>query len=173
MKKALAVAFSLAVVASLVYVLYQGFGADPHKVPFLLVGKPAPEFTMKRLDGQGVLGLKDFAGKPLVINFWATFCVPCKYEQPTLDFASDKYRDRVQFVGIVFEGDEDKSKEFLKQNGATYINLFDPKSTTAVDFGVTGVPETYFINRQGIIVKKIEAPILDPAEFDELVKDIL
>jgi len=163
---------ALSVIAFVVYVMAKGFGTDPHAVPFLLAGKPAPQFTIKRLDKDGQISLKDFAGKPVVINFWATWCGPCKYEQGVLDLASRQYPE-IAFIGIVFEDTEENTRRYLRETGTPYIHLFDPKSTVAVDYGVSGVPETYFINRQGIIVKKHIFPFNSPDEFAEQVKDIL
>ncbi len=167
----LIVAFSL--IAFVVYVLAAGFGNDPHSVPFMLAGKPAPAFTIKRLDREGQVSLSDFAGKPVVLNFWATWCAPCKVEQPVLDWAAEKYKDKAIFVGIVFEDTEQSTRQFLQQNGAVYTQLYDSKSTVAVDYGVSGVPETYFINKQGLIVKKYIYPFGSPQEFSAQIKEIL
>lgn len=163
---------ALAVIGFVVYVMAKGFGTDPHSVPFLLAGKPAPKFTMKRLDQPGEVSLADFAGKPIVLNFWATWCGPCKYEQPVLDQTSRRFKD-VVFIGIVFEDTEENTRRYLRETGTPYIHLFDPKSTVAVDYGVSGVPETYFINRQGIIVKKHIYPFNDLSEFAEQLREIL
>ncbi|MFZ5446919.1 MAG: TlpA family protein disulfide reductase [Myxococcota bacterium] len=171
-KRAAAVVTALSIVGFVVFVMARAFGTDPHAVPFLLVNKPAPNFTMKRLDQDGTITFEQFKGRPVVINFWATWCGPCKYEQPVLDWASRKYPD-VAFIGIVFEDTEDNTRRYLRETGTPYIHLFDPKSTVAVDYGVSGVPETYFINKEGIIVKKHIAPFNDPSEFAEQVKEIL
>ena len=136
-----------------------------------LEGKAAPALTIDKWIGSEatIAGSK---GKVVVVDFWATWCGPCKYEQPVLDMASQTYRD-VAFVGIVFEDTEANTRRYLQETGTPYIHLFDPKSTVAVDYGVSGVPETYFINRQGIIVKKSISPFGSPQEFDEWVKEIL
>jgi cytochrome c biogenesis protein CcmG/thiol:disulfide interchange protein DsbE len=173
MKKVLALVVAFAVVGLLVYVLAAGFGSDPHAVPFMLAGKPAPNFTIKRLDQEGQVSLADFAGKPVVLNFWATWCAPCKTEQPILDWAAKTYQDKAVFVGIVFEDTEQNTRSFLAQNGATYVQLYDPKSTVAVDYGVSGVPETYFISRDGTIVKKHIYPFQNPREFAAQIEEIL
>lgn len=173
MKRFLAIGTSLAIIALVVYVMAKGFGTDPHAVPFLLKGKKAPPFKIKRLDTDAEISSADFAGKPMVINFWATWCGPCKTEQPVLDWAANQYKDRAVFVGIVFEDTEDNTKRFLREMGQTYPQLFDPKSTVAVDYGVSGVPETYFINKEGIIVTKYAAPFVDPRDFDAYMAEIL
>lgn len=172
MKRAVVALIVLAIMGLVVFVMARAFGTDPHSVPFMLKGQPAPEFTVKRLDQEGVVSLSQFKGKPVVLNFWATWCSPCKMEQPVLDDASQRY-PQVAFVGIVFEDTEANTRRYLQETGTPYIHLFDPKSTVAVDFGVSGVPETYFINRQGIIVKKSISPFVDPRDFDAEIKEIL
>lgn len=173
MKRTLAVATAFAVIGLVVYVMARGFGNDPHAVPFLLSGKPAPNFTIKRLDNDTTVTLADFKGKPIVINFWATWCGPCQTEHPVLDWAAKKYRDQAVFLGIVFEDNEKNTKQFLQRNGWSFIQLFDPKSTVAVDYGVSGVPETYFIDKNGIINHKVAAPFVDPNEFAAHLQTIL
>jgi len=164
---------ALSVVIFLMVVLAAAFGTDPHAVPFMMKGKSAPAFTIKRLDQEGQISLADYAGQPVVLNFWATWCGPCKMEQPVLDWAAQKYKGKAQFIGIVFEDTEANTRRFLAETGAAYPQVFDPRSTVAVDYAVSGVPETYFINRQGIIVKKYIYPFSSPAEFDEQIKEIL
>ncbi|MEW5738289.1 MAG: redoxin domain-containing protein [Myxococcota bacterium] len=173
MKKQVAVGSALAVIALVVYIMAKGFGTDPHAVPFLLSGKPAPAFTIKRLDNDQLVSLADFKGKPIVINFWATWCGPCQTEHPVLDWAAKKYANDAVFLGIVFEDNEQNTKRFLARNGWSFVQLFDPKSTVAVDYGVSGVPETYFIDRHGIINHKVAAPFVDPREFAAHMETIL
>jgi cytochrome c biogenesis protein CcmG/thiol:disulfide interchange protein DsbE len=173
MKRTIAVATAFAVIGLMVYVMAKGFGTDPHAVPFLLSGRPAPNFTIKRLDNDQPVSLADYKGKPIVLNFWSTWCGPCKMEHPVLDWASRTYGNRAVFLGIVFEDNEQNTKRFLKENGWSFPQLFDPKSTVAVDFGVSGVPETYFIDRNGIIHHKVAAPFADPREFSAHIETIL
>lgn len=173
MKKPLAVATALAVVGFIVFVMAKGFGNDPHAVPFLLAGKPAPNFTIKRLDTDQPVSLSEFKGRPVVINFWSTWCGPCKMEHPVLDWAAKQYGQQAVFLGIVFEDNEQNTKRFLKDNGWSFTQLFDPKSTVAVDYGVSGVPETYFLSRDHVIVKKVAAPFTDPRHFAAEIQEIL
>ncbi|MBX7100323.1 MAG: redoxin domain-containing protein [Myxococcaceae bacterium] len=153
-------------------VFHKSFGNDPHAVPFELAGKPAPRFTMKRLDTGELVKLEDFIGRPIVLNFWATWCGPCKEEHPVLQWAYQKWQRDVVFLGVVFEDTEENTKAFLVQNGSSWPQLYDPKSTVAVDFGVAGVPETYFINRSGVIVGKYPYPI-DPQTMTKRISEIL
>ena len=90
-----------------------------------------------------------------------------------LDWAAKKYAGQATFLGIVFEDNEQNTKRFLQQNGWSFVQLFDPKSTVAVDYGVSGVPETYFIDRNGIINHKVAAPFVDPREFVAHMESIL
>jgi cytochrome c biogenesis protein CcmG, thiol:disulfide interchange protein DsbE len=150
---------ALALVGFAIYVMAKGFGSDPHRVPFMLEQRPAPEFRLKRLDTGEEVTLSQLKGKPLVLNFWATWCGPCKYEHPVLEWAAKKYADRATFVGIVFEDTEANTKRFLETYGWTLMQLFDPKSTVAVDYAVAGVPETYFIRKDGTIALKKAEPL--------------
>ena len=159
MKRIAAVIAALAVAGLVVYVMAKGFGTDPHEVPFLMAGQKAPDFSITRLDTNETVKLSQFAGRPIVLNFWATWCGPCAMEHPNLEWAARTYADKVVFLGIVFEDTEANTRRFLAEKGWTFTQLFDPKSTVAVDYAVSGVPETYFINREGVIVGKYAAPI--------------
>jgi cytochrome c biogenesis protein CcmG/thiol:disulfide interchange protein DsbE len=158
--------------AAMLWVFNQGFGTDPHAVPFLMAGKQAPRFQMKRLDTDEVVKLESFIGRPIVLNFWATWCGPCKLEHPVLEWAFGKWGTDVVFLGIVFEDTEENTKRFLRENGGSFPQLFDPRSTVAVDFAVSGVPETYFIDRQGVIRGKVAQPI-DPETMQNRIAEIL
>lgn len=161
-----------AFLGAMLWVFSQGFGTDPHAVPFLMAGKKAPLFQMKRLDTDEVVKLESFIGKPIVLNFWATWCGPCKLEHPVLEWAYQKFGSEVVFLGIVFEDTEENTKRFIRENGGSFPQLFDPRSTVAVDFAVSGVPETYFIDRAGVIRGKVAQPI-DPETMQTRIAEIL
>ncbi len=173
MKKLLGPAIALAIIGLLIFVLFKAFGTDPHEVPFMLVGQPASNFKIKRLDTDELVTLDQFKGKPIVLNFWATWCGPCKMEHPVLEQAWRKYGNDAVFLGIVFEDNEQNTKRFLAENGYTFPQLFDPKSTVAVDYGVSGVPETYFITRDGVIQGKVIAPFVDIRQIEVRLKGLL
>lgn len=165
---------ALAVVSLIVYVMARGFGTNPHEVPFMMNGAVAPEFSIKRLDTGETVTLSQFKGTPVVLNFWASWCGPCKQEHPVLEWGARQFKGRVVFLGIVFEDSEENTRRFLKENGWSLTQLFDPKSTVAVDFGVAGVPETYFIKKDGTILGKYAAPldeILLGARISDIVDD--
>ncbi|MBL8950210.1 MAG: TlpA family protein disulfide reductase [Myxococcaceae bacterium] len=138
----------------------------------MLTGKKAPPFKIKRLDTGEVVDSSAYAGQPMVLNFWSTWCGPCKQEHPVLNWAAQKYQGRAVFFGIVFESEEDATKRWLQEHGEGFPQLFDPKSTVAVDYGVSGVPETYFIDKSGTIVSKYPYPI-DPRTMEARLAEIL
>ena len=142
----------LATVIPLIYLLGTGFGNNPNAVPFALESRPAPEFELQTLDGT-TFSSADLQGEWLVINFWSTWCRPCKVEHDLLQAAAKHYR-HAQFLGVLYSDDADKAKRYLKSAGASYPTLVDPRHRMAIDYGVAGVPETYFVDPEGIIVYK-------------------
>jgi cytochrome c biogenesis protein CcmG/thiol:disulfide interchange protein DsbE len=147
----------LAITGALVAVLASGFGKDPHAVPSVLEGKPAPEFTLVDLDG-GEISLASLRGKPVVVNFWSTWCMPCKIEHPLLLQAPAAFPD-VTFIGVLYADEADAARRYLKREGAAFRHFEDPGGRAALDFGVAGVPETFFIDAEGTIVYKQVGPL--------------
>ncbi|MEE2752298.1 MAG: redoxin domain-containing protein [Myxococcota bacterium] len=132
-------------------------GTDPHALPSVMEGREAPSFILDSLEGE-TWSSESLVGKPVVLNFWATWCGPCKQEHPVLLAAARNYSD-VVFLGVLYGDEPEKAKRYLARAGANYPTLVDPAQRTAMDFGVGGVPETFFINREGQIVKKVALPI--------------
>jgi cytochrome c biogenesis protein CcmG/thiol:disulfide interchange protein DsbE len=148
----------LMVIGGLVMILASGFGNDPHMIPDARTGDRAPAFALADLDGRE-WSLEELSGRPVVINFWATWCGPCKYEHPLLLGAARAYPD-VVFLGILYSDEPAKARRYLEQEGSAYAHLVDPDGRIALDYGVGGVPETYFIDRSGQIVQKVAAPLV-------------
>ncbi|MCB2222996.1 MAG: redoxin family protein [Actinobacteria bacterium] len=146
---------------------------EPRNIP--LAGEQMADLELPLLDGSGTVALADLRGEVLVINFFASYCIPCRAEHAELTALSDAYGDRgVQFVGIVYQDTTAAITGFLDQYGwgDGYLYLQDPGSRAVVEFGVYGVPETYVVDADGVIVHKeygaIVAGDLMPV-LDELV----
>jgi cytochrome c biogenesis protein CcmG/thiol:disulfide interchange protein DsbE len=157
-------------VVPLLILLAVGFGHDPRAVPSVLTGRAAPDFSLTSLTGEKTR-LSDLRGKPVLINFWSTWCEPCKVEHALLKQAVAAYGDRVHFVGVIYEDEPAKVHEYLAARPLGFTQLVDPQSLTAIDYGVAGVPESFFVDRRGLIQHK-EAGALT-AELIETTLDRL
>lgn len=147
------------VTAALVGILFLGLGHDPTHIDSPLVGNRAPAFALKAAGSHETIALAQFRGKPMVVNFWATWCRPCWEEHPSLTAASSALGDRVQFLGVVFQDDESKILDFLRERGFAYPTVIDDRGKTAIAYGVGGVPETFFIDANGVVVAKHDGPL--------------
>ena len=149
----------LLIVAAVVAILFLGLGKDPSHIDSPLIGRPAPGFALKAVGSGETIDLTQYRGKPVIVNFWATWCRPCWDEHPVLTAQSQMYGNQVQFVGVVFQDEESKIQGFLRERGWAYPTLIDDKGKTAIAYGVGGVPETFFLDSNGKIVAKYEGPI--------------
>ena len=149
----------LGVVVPLIVLLVLNIGRDPHAISSPLVGRPAPPFTLAPVGGGEPVSLAQLQGRPVVLNFWATWCVPCVQEHPLLLSAAQQLGEEVQFFGIVYQDEEENARGWLRRHGSAYPSLVDPQSKTAIAYGIIGVPETYFIDPEGTIVAKHIGPL--------------
>ncbi len=149
----------LFIAAAILGVLFLGLGKDPQKIDSPLIGRIAPDFALKVVGTGDTLDLQQFRGKPVVINFWATWCGPCWQEHPILVANAKALQPNVQFLGVVFQDDETKILNFLRDRGNAYPTLVDDRGKTAIAYGVGGVPETFFLDASGKIVAKYDGPM--------------
>lgn len=151
------------VVLPLLGLLGASFGRDPRAVPSMMEHAPAPTFALADLDGK-TWNLADLRGKKVVLNFWSTWCQPCKLEHPLLLRAQKLWPD-VQFLGVIYADDAAKIGAYLDREGKAYPHLVDPGGRVAIDYGVAGVPETFFIGEDGQVLHKqsglVNAPLLE------------
>ena len=145
----------------IVVVIFLGVGLklNPREIPSPLVGKAAPDFSQPQLyDEAKVFSPADLRGRVWLLNFWASWCVPCRAEHPDLVATAEAFADSgVRFVGVVYQDDPAQAIAFLDELGwgHDYEYVVDPGSRAAISFGVFGIPETFFINPEGVIVGKI------------------
>src|SRR6516162_4572588 len=145
--------------------LYRLGAGDPSRLPSALIGHPVPTFDLPAIpglerDGKPIPGLSNatFQGAVTLLNVWASWCVPCHDEAPFLEkLSKDK---RIQLVGINYKDSPDNARRFLNRYGNPFVaSGVDATGRASIDWGVYGVPETYVINREGIITYKLVGPV--------------
>jgi len=140
--------------AAFLGLLAYGLTTEPKYIVTPFIAKPAPLFTLPRFDG-GSLRLEELRGKAVFLNFWASWCPPCRAEARALEAAWQKHKgEGVVFVGVNMQDKEPDARAFLEEFGITYPNVIDHGSRVAIDYGVWGLPETFFIDREGRITYK-------------------
>jgi cytochrome c biogenesis protein CcmG/thiol:disulfide interchange protein DsbE len=164
--KLTAQALALGCVAGLLALLVWQLG---HQQRAPGVGAVAPGFTLSRLDGPGKVSLAAFRGKPVVLNFWASWCDPCKSEAAVLERDWTSYRSRgVVFLGVDYHDLAPDARRFVSAHALTFPMLEDGSGKVTGSYGISQVPETYVLSRQGRVVAHLAGPITDPrfaAEF--------
>ena len=158
----------LIIAAVLVAILFSGLGKNPNEIRSPLVGKPAPSFALREVGTGRTVDVTQFKGKPMVINFWATWCAPCWDEHPVLVANARMMQSEVQFLGVVFQDEEDKILGFLNQRGSSYPTVVDDAGKTAIAYGVGGIPETFFVDASGVIRAKYSGPMTTDILRDHL-----
>ena len=159
----------LAIFLVLVAFLFRGLSLDPKRIPSPLVGKPMPEFTLPRLqDPAATLSDTDLKGKVSILNIWATWCVSCRAEHKVLLLLAKN--DKVDIYGLNYKDERAKAKQWLVQLGDPYVaNAFDADGRTGIDWGVYGAPETFIMDREGIIRHKHIGPLTVDALNNEIL----
>ena len=148
----------LALVGSLIGLFAFGFTIDPKKVPSPLVGKPAPGLEVKLLTpASGTLQLAELRGKPVVLNFWASWCAECRTEAAVLEafYRRHGLSGQAVVLGVAIQDTPQQATAFAQRFGKSYLlGLDDAKGSIAMEYGIYGVPETFLIDTSGVIRKK-------------------
>jgi cytochrome c biogenesis protein CcmG/thiol:disulfide interchange protein DsbE len=151
---------AVACIVGLALVLMLAFRRDPHDIRTGTIGKPAPAFSLPALDGGGPISLEAYRGKVVVLNFWASWCVPCKEENPALTEVWERYRGTdVVLLGVLFQDSADAGRAYTARLGNTWPSAIDETGRVALAYGVFGPPETYFIGPDGVIAGRHIGPI--------------
>ena len=159
----------LGIFAVLVGFLVVGLNLNPREVPSPLIGKPAPEFKLARLeDPTQSVGRADLLGKVWILNVWASWCVACREEHPLLvEFARRKL---VPIYGLNYKDRRDAAERWLARLGNPYdATLADADGRVGIDFGVYGVPETFVIDQAGVIRMKHIGPVTQEVLRDQIL----
>ena len=152
-------------------VLFAGYALkhDPHVQPHALVGKPVPAVSLPDLDTGAMVAVRDVPAGPRLINFYASWCAPCRVEAPQLMALKAQ---GVPVVGIAYKDDPARTQAFLTELGDPFaLKLADRNGRTGIEFGVTGVPETFLVGSDGVILAKHSGPLTD-ADVPELLAQL-
>ena len=156
------------VVLPIGWLLLSGFGRDPREVTSPLIGRAAPAWTLETLDGE-TLSSDALAGRPYVVNFWASWCAPCVDEHRVLTGTQSALSDELAMVGVLYQDDPGDARAFLARYGDTgYAHVVDQGGRLAIDYGVTGPPETFFVDAAGIVRAKQFGPLTDDLMTERL-----
>ncbi|WP_322867294.1 DsbE family thiol:disulfide interchange protein [Aquicoccus sp. G2-2] len=153
-----------AAMLALLALLSIGLTRDPGRLPSALEGRAMPEFEIPVFDQPGTLASADFAGQPLVLNFWASWCVSCRQEHGELIRLGllSRAKGSFQIAGINYRDDPDKARIYLNREGHfPYASGYDGKGRLGIDFGVYGMPETFFIDADGIVQMRHAGPLTE------------
>ena len=137
-------------------------GTDPTVVGSALIDRPAPDLVLDELEGDGQVSLSDYLGDVIVVNFWASWCTGCRQEHEALSAAAAEYADfDVTFYAVNTLDEQGQAIGFLDRFGRSPETVYgiDQDSRAAFAYGVAGLPETFFIDREGLVVGKVIGPV--------------
>ena len=159
----------VAVLGPFLFLLGSGLGTDPSLVRSPLLGKPAPAFDLPRIDSSGRMSSAELTGRLYVVNFWASWCVPCREETPALEEFSQRWRPQgVELVGVLYSDTLGAARQFRTAFGGSWPLVDDPQGRAAIDYGVFGVPETFVVDRRGVIMAKLVGRV-SPGTLDDII----
>lgn len=161
------------VVVALALVFSGRFGSDPTQVDSPLIGRQVPPVQVQPLEGGEAVDVQALRERILVVNFFASWCTPCREEHAALASAQQRYADDgVLVMGIVYQDEPEQVRRWLAALGEGYAAFLDPGSRVAIEFGVFGIPETFFVDRDGTVVAKIFGPA-DEASLSAILDQML
>jgi cytochrome c biogenesis protein CcmG/thiol:disulfide interchange protein DsbE len=165
-----------AAIAALPVIALFAFGMtrDPKSIPSPLPGRTAPAFALQVMGARDSVRLASLRGQVVVVNFWASWCLECRDEHETLQEAAALYTPKgVKFYGVLYNDSPENGQGYIAEmGGQAYPTLLDPRTRTAIDFGVYGVPETFFIGPDGRVAFKQVGPV-DLAAMDKILVPLL
>lgn len=150
---------------------------NKNELDSVLVGKPAPSFSLPLLEPYRKvygpeLGINERLGKPVLLNIWASWCVPCRTEAPLLERFYQRYKDQVLILGVNVQDSEAAALRFVQQYGLTFPSVYDARGRIGIEYGYYGVPETFVIDRNGI-VRARHAGELNEAQLQAYIEQVL
>ena len=158
----------------LVALFYRGLWGDPRAIPTVLIGTQAPTFSGPEVRSGAPIGFDQYRGKVVMVNFWASWCLECRTEHENLLALQKRFGSNPEFVmlGINYQDRPEDAQKYLQVYGTNFQHVRDIKGTISIDYGVYGVPETFVIDRQGVIRFKFVGPLVGPS-YDHLTHNVL
>ncbi len=148
-------------------------GCSPNPTQGTKVHSLAPDFQLYNLDGNRV-SLSDFRGKPVLINFWATWCPPCRAEMPYIQEIYEEWTNKGLLVLAINIGERSsKVEEFMRSNSLSFAVLLDTKQDVAQRYNITGIPTTFFIDKDGIIQDKVIGAFQNKTQIENRLSRIM
>ena len=158
----------LAIFIVLGFFLWRGLSLDPNALPSALINQPFPAFKLTSLEQpERILSNADFAGKPVLINVWATWCPSCREEHA--DLLAIARQNKLPLIGINYKDERPAAQQWLNQLGNPYLfNIFDDEGTLGLDLGVYGAPESYLVDAKGIVLYR-HVGVITQKVWDEML----
>ncbi len=150
---------------------------NPNELKSVLKGKPAPTFSLPLLEPYRAqygaeMGIKQGLNKPVFLNIWASWCVPCRTEAPLLERYHQQYKDRVLFLGVNVQDKESEALKFIQQYGLSFPSVYDERGRIGIEYGYYGVPETFVIDLNGIVLDRHTGE-LNEAQLQDYLRKVL
>jgi cytochrome c biogenesis protein CcmG/thiol:disulfide interchange protein DsbE len=146
----------LSIALPLIALLGFGLTRNPSTILSPLPGRQAPDLALRVMGTDSVIDLSRLRGQVVVVNFWASWCIPCRAEHPELVAAKERWEGKgVVFLGVLYDDSESNARRWLEEfGGEKWPTLLDPRQRSAINYGVYGVPETFIIDQAGTVVHK-------------------